>query len=65
MRAVEGFTLSIGESEVFGLAGPNGAGKSTLIALLLGASIAWLGGYGLACFLLGMIVLRKRPLGTS
>lgn len=28
-------------------------------------SIAWLGGYGLACFLLGMLVIRKRPLGTS
>lgn len=28
-------------------------------------SIAWLGGYGLACFLLGMVVVRKRPLGTS
>jgi hypothetical protein len=27
--------------------------------------ILWLGGYGLACFLLGMIVIRKRPLGTS
>ena len=36
VRAVEEFSLSIGESEVFGLAGPNGAGKSTLIALLLG-----------------------------
>jgi hypothetical protein len=28
-------------------------------------SIAWLGGYGLVCFLLGMLVVRKRPLGTS
>lgn len=28
-------------------------------------NIAWLGGYGLACFLLGMFVIRKRPLGTS
>ncbi|MEX2151831.1 MAG: hypothetical protein WD825_00735 [Gemmatimonadaceae bacterium] len=28
-------------------------------------SIAWLGGYGLACFFLGMLVVRKRPLGTS
>lgn len=36
MRAVEEFSLTIGESEVFGLAGPNGAGKSTLISLLLG-----------------------------
>ena len=33
---MDDFTLSIGESEVFGLAGPNGAGKSTLISLLLG-----------------------------
>lgn len=29
------------------------------------ASIAWLGGYGVACFLLGMLVIRKRPLGAS
>jgi ABC-2 type transport system ATP-binding protein len=36
IRAVDGFSLKIGDSEVFGLAGPNGAGKSTLIALLLG-----------------------------
>jgi hypothetical protein len=28
-------------------------------------SIAWLGGYGLACFLLGILVVHKRPLGTS
>jgi hypothetical protein len=28
-------------------------------------SIAWLGGYGLLCFVLGMVVIRKRPLGTS
>ncbi|HYC50836.1 MAG TPA: ABC transporter ATP-binding protein [Gemmatimonadaceae bacterium] len=36
IRAVDDFSLTIGESEVFGLAGPNGAGKSTLISLLLG-----------------------------
>jgi ABC-2 type transport system ATP-binding protein len=36
VRAVDAFSLSIAESEVFGLAGPNGAGKSTLISLLLG-----------------------------
>jgi hypothetical protein len=29
------------------------------------ASILWLGGYGLACFLLGLFVIRRRPLGTS
>jgi hypothetical protein len=29
------------------------------------SSIAWLSGYGLGCFVLGMIVIRKRPLGTS
>lgn len=28
-------------------------------------SILWLGGYGLICFVLGMIVIRRRPLGTS
>ena len=36
VRAVDDFSLTIAESEVFGLAGPNGAGKSTLISLLLG-----------------------------
>ena len=29
------------------------------------SSIAWLGGYGLICFLLGLAVVHKRPLGTS
>lgn len=28
-------------------------------------SITWLAGYGLICFVLGMLVIRKRPLGTS
>lgn len=28
-------------------------------------SMAWLGGYGLLCFLLGMVVVRRRPLGTN
>ena len=28
-------------------------------------SILWLGGYGLVCFVLGMIVIRRRPLGSS
>jgi len=28
-------------------------------------SIAWLGGYGFVCFLLGLAVIRKRPLGTT
>jgi hypothetical protein len=28
-------------------------------------SIIWLGGYGLVCFVLGMLVIRRRPLGTS
>lgn len=34
--ALDDFSLSLREGEVFGIAGPNGAGKSTLIALLLG-----------------------------
>jgi hypothetical protein len=36
----------------------------TLAAIQWG-SIAWLGGYGLACFLLGLLVIRRRPLGAS
>ena len=28
-------------------------------------SIVWLGGYGLICFILGMVVIRRRPLGTT
>jgi hypothetical protein len=29
------------------------------------SAILWLGGYGFVCFLLGMVVIRKRPLGTT
>jgi hypothetical protein len=29
------------------------------------SSMAWLTGYGIACFLLGLVVIRHRPLGTS
>ena len=29
------------------------------------SSIAWLGGYGLICFVLGLAVVHRRPLGTS
>lgn len=36
VNAVEDFSLTIDEGEVFGIAGPNGAGKSTLIGVLLG-----------------------------
>jgi hypothetical protein len=28
-------------------------------------SIGWIAGYGLVCFVLGMLVIRKRPLGTT
>ncbi len=36
LRVLEGLTLRVERSEVYGLLGPNGAGKSTLIHLLLG-----------------------------
>jgi hypothetical protein len=29
------------------------------------AAVAWCGGYGLICFVLGLVVVHKRPLGTS
>ncbi|MFR5072985.1 MAG: ATP-binding cassette domain-containing protein [Bianqueaceae bacterium] len=34
--AVEQFSLSVGEGEIFGLLGPNGAGKTTLIKMIVG-----------------------------
>ena len=36
VKAVEEFSLQVGEGEILGIAGPNGAGKSTLIAMMLG-----------------------------
>ncbi|MEN8151585.1 MAG: ATP-binding cassette domain-containing protein, partial [Planctomycetota bacterium] len=31
---LDGFSLSVGEGEIFGLLGPNGAGKSSAFAAL-------------------------------
>ena len=36
VKAVEEFSLVVGQGEILGIAGPNGAGKTTLIAMLLG-----------------------------
>ena len=36
VKAVEEFSLMVGEGETLGIAGPNGAGKTTLIAMMLG-----------------------------
>ncbi len=36
VKAVEEFSLLVGEGETLGIAGPNGAGKTTLIAMMLG-----------------------------
>ena len=36
LKAVEGFALSMGKSELVGLIGPNGAGKTTVFNLLTG-----------------------------
>ena len=36
VKAVEEFSLVVGEGEILGIAGPNGAGKTTLIAMMLG-----------------------------
>lgn len=35
-RAVDGFTLSVAEGELFGLVGPDGAGKTTTLRMLCG-----------------------------
>src|SRR5713101_1827305 len=48
--ALDGLTLDISPSEVFGLLGPNGAGKSTTIGILTtrvrpSAGQAWIGDY--------------------
>ena len=39
-RAVDGISLEVGESEIFGMLGPNGAGKSTTIEMLEGLRTA-------------------------
>lgn len=49
LRAVDDFTLSIEEGEIFGLVGPDGAGKTTTMRLLTGimdptAGDAWVAG---------------------
>jgi ABC-2 type transport system ATP-binding protein len=36
LRAVDGISFAVGESEVFGFLGPNGAGKTTTIRMLTG-----------------------------
>ena len=45
--------------DVYALVGPAAAGT------IRWDSIGWVAGYGLACFFLGLVVIRRRPLGTS
>ena len=52
-EAVKRLTLSIGQSEIFGMLGPNGSGKTTLIRMLCGllaptSGRATVGGYDVA-----------------
>ena len=50
LAAVDGFTLSVTEGEIFGLVGPDGAGKTTVMRLLTSimeptSGEAWVAGY--------------------
>ncbi len=36
LKVIDGLTLAVNESEIFGILGANGAGKTTLMRLLIG-----------------------------
>ena len=57
LKAVEGFELEIGESELVGLIGPNGAGKTTVFNMLTGVYQPTEG----AVYLDGTLMNGKKP----
>lgn len=57
LKAVEGFHVEIGKSELVGLIGPNGAGKTTIFNLLTGVYQPTEG----AIYLNGKVMTGKKP----
>lgn len=57
LKAVEGFDVEIGKSELVGLIGPNGAGKTTIFNLLTGVYQPTEG----AIYLEGKLMTGKKP----
>jgi ABC-2 type transport system ATP-binding protein len=59
-RALNNFSLSVNEGEIFGFLGPNGAGKTTAIHIALGLAFASSGGGTLLGGPFGTAAKRKR-----
>jgi ABC-type multidrug transport system ATPase subunit len=63
--ALQDFTLSIYEGQIFGLLGPNGAGKTTLISMLCGLVKPTSGSFTIEGLSIRNIQQRSRKLLVS
>ncbi len=61
LKAVDGFTISIEQGQLYGLIGPNGAGKTTVFNMLTGVYKPGSGAF----FLEGQPLLGKSPVEIS